>query len=103
MPRKKHKDLTWYTETGKEFELADWQSGDRRSLSYAIYNGKSWLYCIFNANNNALKWRLPDLDNDMRWSLLLDSSGEFASDAILKSQQYIKVPAWSVLLFEIKK
>ena len=103
LPRKKNKDLTWYTEEGKEFQLADWQSGDRRSLSCALYNGRSWLYCILNANDNDFKWKLPDFDNKLNWYLLLDSSEVFSMPSELKSQQYIKVPAWTVLLFEIKK
>ena len=103
LPRKKNKDLTWYTEEGKEFQLTDWQSGDRRSLSCAMYNGRSWLYCILNANDNDFKWKLPDFDNKLKWHLLMDSSEAFSNSEELKSQQYIKVPAWSVLLFEIKK
>ena len=101
--RKKIKDLTWFTENGTEFALADWQNGDRRSLSYSVYNGRSYLYCILNANNNMLKWRLPPLDERLKWNLLLDSSLEFNPPKELKSQQLIKVPSWSVLLFEIKK
>lgn len=103
LPRKKNKDLTWYTEEGKEFQVVDWQSGDRRSLSCAMYNGRSWLYCILNANDNDFKWKLPDFDNKFKWNLLLDSSEIFSMPSELKSQQYIKVPAWTVLLFEIKK
>lgn len=95
--------MTWFTENGTEFALADWQNGDRRSLSYSVYNGRSYLYCILNANNNMLKWRLPPLDERLKWNLLLDSSLEFNPPKELKSQQLIKVPSWSVLLFEIKK
>ena len=101
--RKKVKDLTWYTENGTEFTMSDWKNGDRRSLSYLVYNDRSYIYCIFNANNNMLKWRLPTVEGMSKWNLLLDSSEDFTCPRELKSEQIIKVPAWSVLLFEIKK
>lgn len=101
--RKKFKDLTWFTEAGVEFSVADWQDAERRSLSYCVSNGRSFLFCIFNANASAVKWKLPALSDTLNWSLLLDSSDAFTETSKLKSSQTIKVPAWSVLLFEVKK
>ncbi len=101
--RKKIKDLTWYTENGTEFTISDWKNGDRRSISYLVHNERGYIYCIFNANNNMLKWRLPVVEGMSSWNLLLDSSEEFKPIKELSSEQIIKVPAWSVLLFELKK
>ena len=101
--RKKIKDLTWYTENGTEFTISDWKNGDRLSISYLVHNERGYIYCIFNANNNMLKWRLPVVEGMSSWNLLLDSSEEFKPIKELSSEQIIKVPAWSVLLFELKK
>lgn len=101
--RKKIKDLTWYTENGTEFSDVDWHNGGRRCLSYSVFNGRSYLLAIFNAHSEDTKWTLPDIDNTLSWTMLLDSSESFSEPANLKSSQVIKVPAWSVLLFEIKK
>lgn len=96
------KDITWYTEKGKEFVEADWHDGNRKSVSYCIYTGSKYIMCIMNANYNEQSWKLPDIDESMTWNLLLDSSSKFNSKTI-QSTQTIKVPGWSVLLFEIKK
>jgi len=37
------------------------------------------------------------------WNLLLDSSDKFNAAQKLKSGGEITIPAWSVMLFEIKK
>lgn len=96
------KDITWYTETGKEFIEADWHDTNRKALSYCIFTGSKYIVCIMNANFNELSWKLPDIDSAMNWNLLLDSSSKFGNGAV-KSNHTIKVPGWSVLLFEIKK
>lgn len=97
------KDITWYTEKGTEFVNADWHDGNRKNLSYCVFTGSKYILCIFNANFNDAQWRLPDIDSHMSWNLLLDSSSKFKSEKELGSNKIIKVPGWSVLLFEIKK
>lgn len=99
----KIKDLTWYTEKGEEFAVDDWKRPDRKSLAYSIYDGKSYIFCILNAGAEEIDWKLPNLDNKLKWQLLLDSSENFNSRTEIKSKKVITVPAWSVLLFEIKK
>ena len=81
------KDIAWYTENGVEFAQADWHNAGRKSLSY----------CVFNE----LSWKLPDIDEAMTWSLLLDSSSKFTGTPA--SGKTIRVPGWSVLVFEIKR
>jgi len=96
------KDLTWYTEKGKEFADADWYDGNRKSLSYCVHRTNRFVLCIFNGDSNDTRWKLPPLPYE-NWNLLLDSSDKFNSSQKLKSGGEIEIPAWSVLLFEIKK
>lgn len=97
------KDITWYTEDGKEFQNDNWHDGSRKTLSYAVYNGSKYVFVIMNANYNEIYWKLPNIDKSCTWKLLLDSSGNFDKVAKLNSNGYVTVPGWSVLLFEVKK
>lgn len=100
--RKGYKDLAWFTEKGVEFSVADWNDNNRRSLSYAVYNNRSFVLTILNAESSDMSWRLPALEGNT-WELVLDSSGKFNQSSKLGSHQMIKVPAWSTLVIEIKK
>ena len=97
------KDITWYTETGLEFDSSDWNNGDRKSLSYCVYTGGKMVVCIYNADFNSKDWILPKFVEKYKWSLALDSSDKFDKNIKLKSGQKIQVPSWSVLIFEVKK
>ena len=57
---------------------------------------------MFNANHKEQDWKLPDLSGDMHWNLILDSSGKF-NPLEVGSGKSVKIPAWSVVGFEIKK
>lgn len=97
------KDITWLTELGSEFKSEDWHDGNRKCLSYCIYTGSKFVMSIFNANYNDISWKLPVLTESAEWSLVLDSSSKFNSASSLANGKIIKVPGWSVLVFEIKK
>ncbi len=97
------KDITWYTEKGTEFAQADWHDGNRKSLCYSVFTGSKYIMCILNANFNEQTWKLPELNEHWGWHLLLDSSSKFKDEKLLSSGNTIRVPGWSVLLFEIKK
>ena len=99
--RKGDKDLAWYTEKGIEFTQADWSDNMRRSLSYAISQKRKYVYVIMNAEAAEKTWRLPNLEGE--WNLVLDSSGDGLGKSKLCAQQMIRVPSWSILVFEIKK
>ena len=101
--RSGYKDLAWYTERGTEFAAEDWHDGGRKSLSYCVYGGGHFVLAVFNANFNDMDWKLPPLPEKWEWSLLLDSSEKFSDKAKLASGNNIRVPAWSVLVFDIKK
>ena len=96
-----NKDLAWYNENGKEFIDADWYDGNRKTVSCCAHYRNRFLYFILNSDSNDIKWKLPQLEYK-EWNLLLDSSEKFSPPKILKSGKEIKVPAWSVLLFEVK-
>ena len=96
------KDLTWYNELGREFVDADWYDGNRRCLSYCVHQGNRFVLCILNGDSKDMEWKLPPLVFS-RWNLLLDSSERFVEPKKYKSGAGIEVPAWGVLLFEIKK
>ena len=97
------KDITWYTDKGTEFGNNDWHDANRRSLAYSVYTGSRYVFCILNAHFNEISWQLPPIDKNCGWNLLLDSSDKFGSDNKVAGGAKIKVPAWSVILFEIKK
>ena len=96
-----NKDLAWYNEKGKEFIDADWYDGNRKTVSCCAYYRNRFLYFILNSDSNDIKWKLPQLEYK-DWNLLLDSSEKFTLPKTLKSGKEIKVPAWSILLFEVK-
>lgn len=97
-----NKDLAWYTETGKEFSESDWHDANRRTLSYLVKNGKEFVLAIFNADYQKKEWKLPTVGEKKSWSLLLDTSETFADKDKLCAGKTVLVPAWSVLLIEIK-
>lgn len=97
-----HKDLAWYTEKGVEFVEADWHDGNRRSLSYLVKDNDGFVMAIFNANHQPLDWVLPQIGGGRFWELLLDTSDQLTKPLNLGSGKTIKVPAWGVLLIEIK-
>lgn len=99
----RHKDIIWYTEKGKEFGQKEWNDATRKICSYCVYDDIRAVLCIFNANKEEVDWVLPNITGYSRWKLRLDSSGEFADDKELSSGAILSIPAWSVIVFEIKK
>ena len=83
------------------FIYEDWHDGSRHCLSYLVKNGKSFVFAIFNGGPQPVEWILPPLGDKLVWEKLLDSSDIFTAEN-LASGKKIKVPAWSVLLFDIK-
>lgn len=97
------KDIAWYTEAGKEFATSDWHNGERRSIAYCVYTGNKFVYAVFNADYQRQEWKLPLLSDKLKWNLVLDSTeGEADFDSV-SSGSVISIPAWSVVVFEIKK
>ena len=95
------KDITWYTERGDEFTEADWHNPQRKNIAYSVYAGGHYVMCIFNADFNEQNWTLPELEDNLNWTLLVDSSEKF--NGTPSSGKTIRVPGWSVLVFEVKK
>ena len=101
--KSKYRDIAWFTEEGTEFTDGNWHEENRKSISYCVYSGNHFIMCIFNANYHELNWHLPSMPAKYEWSLLLDSSGKFDASQSISSNGVIKVPGWSVLVFEVKK
>lgn len=97
-----YKDIAWYTEKGSEFSSSDWHDGNRHSISYLVKDNKGFVMAIFNGSHQPIDWLLPPLNNFTSWNVLLDSSNQISKDISLGASKKIKVPAWSVILIEIK-
>lgn len=100
--KKDIKDIAWYNSQGVEFTNEDWHNSYKKSISYLVYDGSKYIYFILNANYVAWEWTLPDL-GEMSWNLLIDSSMKMKVNKKYQSKEKINVPAWSVLMFEVKK
>ena len=96
------KDIMWLTDEGKEFTIQDWYMENRRSLSCFIYGEKISYMMIYNANDKNMNWKLPPFSQKAKLRLLLNSAQPNAKK-ILPLQGKINVPAWSVLVLELKK
>ena len=96
------KDLSWWTEKGVEFVQNDWYQHNRKSLSYMVSYKDRLYVVILNANQNNMKWKLPNVKKAYKWSLMLDSSNMFEDNGVSSGAEII-VPSWSVLCFEVKK
>lgn len=96
------KDIMWLTDEGKEFTIQDWYMENRRSLSCFIYGEKISYMMIYNANDKNMNWKLPPFSQKAKLRLLLNSAQPNAKK-IIPLQGKIKVPAWSVLVLELKK
>ncbi|MBR1606012.1 MAG: glycogen debranching protein GlgX [Alphaproteobacteria bacterium] len=96
------KDITWYNEHGQEMTTEDWQDGNRRALSYTIYAENKFYTCILNANFYDMEWKLPSIGGRKVWNLLVDSSAKFENEKKIMAGSVLNIPAWGVLLFEVK-
>lgn len=96
------KDITWYNERGTEMNTGDWHDVNRRSLAYCVYADDKFYMCIFNANFCNIDWKLPSIGGRKVWNLLVDSSAKFENEKKIVGGGLINVPAWCVLLFEVR-
>ena len=96
------KDITWYKERGAEMTNDDWHDSNRRALSYSVYEDEKSYVCLFNANFHNIDWKLPSIGGRKVWTLLVDSSAKFENEKKPVGGKIISLPAWSVLLFEVK-
>ena len=99
----RYRDIVWYGEKGKEFSSSDWHDATKKACSYCVYDDIRAVLCIFNANSVVVNWKLPDISGYSRWKIRLDSSEEFDETQELGARKNINIPAWSVVVIEIKK
>ena len=94
----KSEKLEWFKPNGQEMQDEDW-AYYVKSLSYRIRQKTGDLFFIFNAYQGDIDWILPHNKKNYSWHLVLNSS--FQDLQIMDSG--VKVPAWSVLVFEEMK
>ncbi len=95
-----YKDLSWYNEKGVEFTTSDWQNPSRKLLSFLAFDGKDFLYMIFNASSKKIEWKLPVLKKTKQWELLFDTSLSIKADKIENTDSII-VPAECIIAIKI--
>ena len=96
------KDISWYNEQGLEMGNEDWHDSNRHALAYSVFADEKFYVCLFNANFYNMEWKLPSIGGRKVWNLLVDSSAKFENEKRIIGGGIINVPAWSVLLFEVK-
>ena len=100
--RKKIKDIIWLTNEGKEFTNQDWYLEKRKSLAFFIYNPDVSYMMIYNANAQQIEWQLPAFCRHAKAEIILDSSQTISKFGLYADEEFI-VPAWEVMVIEIKK
>ncbi|MBR3661720.1 MAG: glycogen debranching protein GlgX [Alphaproteobacteria bacterium] len=98
------KDLMWLKENGKELENSDWYDERRKSLACFAYAENCSYICIFNADDEAKQWELPEFCRRAVVKVALSSADTDACrEYEINSKEKLSVPAWSVTILEITK
>lgn len=100
--RQKIKDMMWLKNDGTEFENADWHLESRHSLAAFVYQEKCSYIMICNADSSEDVWQLPAFCKNAEVEVVLDST-ETLSGNYIKPNEKLLVPAWSVVVLEIRK
>ena len=100
--RYKIKDMMWLKNDGTEFENADWYMESRRSLAAFVYQEDRSYIMICNADASEDIWRLPAFCKNAEVEIVLDSTDTLSGNYI-KPNEELTVPAWSVIVLEIRK
>ncbi|MBR3675614.1 MAG: glycogen debranching protein GlgX [Alphaproteobacteria bacterium] len=100
--RYKIKDMMWLKNDGTEFENTDWYLDNRRSLAAFVYQEDRSYIMICNANASEDVWRLPAFCKNAEVEIVLDSTDTLSGNYI-KPNEELTVPAWSVIVLEIRK
>ena len=100
--RFKVKDMMWIKNDGSEFETSDWYLENRRSIASFVYQENCSYMLICNANSVAEEWHLPAFCKNLAVEAVFDSSAQINGKKLNPSEAF-SVPAWSVVVVEIKK
>lgn len=100
--RYKIKDIMWLKNDGTEFTNNDWYMENRHSLACYIYQENCSYLMIYNADDAIESWKLPSFCKNAIVSVVLDSADKITGVKI-KTNESFTVPAWSVVILEIKK
>ncbi len=96
------KDMMWLTGDGKEFTNHDWYVENRRSLSSFVYGSPISYMCILNAETQEKIWKLPTFFKYTVARVILNSAEPQAEPQTISANE-VAVPAWSVMVLEIKR
>ena len=94
--------MMWLKNDGTEFENTDWYLDNRRSLAAFVYQEDRSYIMICNANASEDVWRLPAFCKNAEVEIVLDSTDTLSGNYI-KPNEELTVPAWSVIVLEIRK
>lgn len=100
--RFKVKDMMWLKNDGNEFETSDWYLENRRSIASFVYQENCSYIMICNANAVAEEWHLPAFCKNLAVEAVFDSSAQINGKKLNPSEAF-NIPAWSVVVVEIKK
>ena len=100
--RYKIKDMMWLKNDGTEFENADWYIENRHSVASYVFQENCSYMMICNANETQEEWCLPSFCKNALAEVVLDSSDKI-TDTKIDPKEKFKVPAWSVVVVEIRK
>ena len=98
----KIKDMMWLKNDGTEFENTDWYMENRRSLACYVYQEDRSYMMVCNANETPEDWHLPVFCKNALAEVVLDSADKISNTQINPKEKF-EVPAWSVVVVEIKK
>ncbi|MCB2184203.1 MAG: glycogen debranching protein GlgX [Desulfobulbaceae bacterium] len=109
-------DIAWFNTQGDEMNDEDWDSGLTKAIMIFL-NGKAILcrgshgekikdqsFCLlYNTNNEAVQFQMPDSNWGERWKLILSTAdgGFVDADAYFDSRQEISVAEFSMSLLQL--
>ncbi|MCQ2914451.1 MAG: glycogen debranching protein GlgX [Alphaproteobacteria bacterium] len=110
------RDITWIKSTGTAMSDLDWNKPELKSLGAIIsglvgdtfcndkghFHSDNHFLMILNANSTSIEWHLPEVQKDVKWNLIVDTSREepIVENESYKSETKFSVPAWSFILLE---
>lgn len=97
------RDLMWFKQDGEEMQNSDWLDENRKSIGCFIFGEEKSYLLIYNADEAAKEWILPEFCKKARVKILADSSDTYKQNDEIDGKKALNVPAWSAIVIEITK
>ena len=108
-------DITWLTPQGKEMTMAEWGSSHARCVGVRLagdmpdeldekgqpISAKTFVL-LFNARADAVKFILPDLEENQFWRPEIDTSGKFPESRWLEGKYGYPLDSHSLAILRLK-